>query len=51
MELDNQQKEESRGVAPPFVAGLKKVELKGKLIGAETRKEADELNTTILPEY
>jgi hypothetical protein len=30
---------------------LKKVELKGKLIGAETRKESDELNPTILPEY
>jgi hypothetical protein len=38
-------------VSPSWVKGLKKVELKSKLVGAETRKDTDELNSTILPEY
>jgi hypothetical protein len=34
VELDKKQKKESRGAAPSFVEGLKKVELRGKLMGA-----------------
>lgn len=38
-------------MSPSSVKGLKKVEFEGKLMGVETRKDTDELNTTILPEY